>query len=260
MAWMRSAFSPVLLQLQYNALRIQPHTNSLILLKQLLAALAMGAHGAVGRSACESCLYIVTPCFHFVSAPLYLHIIHSSAHSTFNYIGYHFNKLISAFNRGNLVEARTIQVLSICIHQLLFTSLNILCQSVTEVFVYCPRVVQDARASPLRHETWWVKVVRWCFFNSTWSKGNMILSAPFWKSFIVFDRLWSGSEQAADDWGVRLVSGAPTATCDALFSILCSVHCGEILQYFSWTRMIFHEGLVKPENLNNMWRTPCNCY
>lgn len=186
MAWMRSAFSPVLLRLQYNALRIQLHTNSLILLKQLLAALAMGAHGAVGRSACESCLYIVTPCFHFVSAPLYLHIIHSSAHSTFNYIGYHFNKLISAFNRGNLVEARTIQVLFICIHQLLFTSLNILCQSVTEVFVYCPRVVQDARASPLRHETWWVKVVRWCFFNSTWSKGNMILSTPLLKKLYCF--------------------------------------------------------------------------
>lgn len=156
MAWMRSAFSPsVLLILQYNALRLQPYTNSLILLKQLLAALAMGAHGAVGRSACESCLYIVTPCFHFFSATLYLHIIHSSAHSTFNYIGYHFNKLISAFNRGDLVEARTIQVLPICIRQLLFsTSLNILCQSVTEVFVYCPQAVQDAGASPLCHETW----------------------------------------------------------------------------------------------------------
>lgn len=132
----------------------------------------MGAHGAVGRSACKSCLYIVRLCFHFFSATSYLHVIHSSAHSTFNYIGYHFNKLILAFNRGDLVEARTIQVLSI-----FFISLNILCQSVTEVFVYRPRAVQDARASPLRHETWWVKVLRWCFFNNTWSKGNMILSA-----------------------------------------------------------------------------------
>ncbi|KAM7388380.1 hypothetical protein PAMP_024558 [Pampus punctatissimus] len=45
--------------------------------EQLLAALALGAQGAVG--------------------------------STYNYIGCHFNKLISAFEKGNLVQARTIQ-------------------------------------------------------------------------------------------------------------------------------------------------------
>uniref|UniRef100_A0A1A7W6X6 N-acetylneuraminate lyase n=1 Tax=Iconisemion striatum TaxID=60296 RepID=A0A1A7W6X6_9TELE len=45
--------------------------------EQLLAALAMGAHGAVG--------------------------------STYNYIGCHVNKLLSAFEKGDLVQARTIQ-------------------------------------------------------------------------------------------------------------------------------------------------------
>ncbi|KAM7410129.1 hypothetical protein PAMA_001531 [Pampus argenteus] len=45
--------------------------------EQLLAALALGAQGAVG--------------------------------STYNYIGCHINKLISAFEKGNLVQARTIQ-------------------------------------------------------------------------------------------------------------------------------------------------------
>lgn len=45
--------------------------------EQLLGALAMGAHGAVG--------------------------------STYNYMGCHFNKLISAFEKGDLVQARTIQ-------------------------------------------------------------------------------------------------------------------------------------------------------
>lgn len=45
--------------------------------EQLLAALAMGCHGAVG--------------------------------STYNYIGCHINKLISAFEKGDLAKARTIQ-------------------------------------------------------------------------------------------------------------------------------------------------------
>ncbi|KAM7410127.1 hypothetical protein PAMA_001531 [Pampus argenteus] len=63
--------------------------------EQLLAALALGAQGAVG--------------------------------STYNYIGCHINKLISAFEKGNLVQARTIQVLHIFV--LLFpASPNILHQ------------------------------------------------------------------------------------------------------------------------------------
>lgn len=45
--------------------------------EQLLAALAMGAHGAVG--------------------------------STYNYVARHVNKLISAFEKGDIVQARTIQ-------------------------------------------------------------------------------------------------------------------------------------------------------
>ncbi|XP_013860107.1 N-acetylneuraminate lyase [Austrofundulus limnaeus] len=45
--------------------------------EQLLAGLAMGAHGAVG--------------------------------STYNYIGCHVNKLLSAFEKGDLVQARSIQ-------------------------------------------------------------------------------------------------------------------------------------------------------
>ncbi|CAF95852.1 unnamed protein product, partial [Tetraodon nigroviridis] len=45
--------------------------------EQLLAALALGAHGAVG--------------------------------STYNYVGRHINNLISAFNSGDLIEARSIQ-------------------------------------------------------------------------------------------------------------------------------------------------------
>nr|XP_019936977.1 PREDICTED: N-acetylneuraminate lyase [Paralichthys olivaceus]XP_019936978.1 PREDICTED: N-acetylneuraminate lyase [Paralichthys olivaceus]XP_019936980.1 PREDICTED: N-acetylneuraminate lyase [Paralichthys olivaceus] len=56
----------------------QPHWSCLYGLdEQLLAALAMGAHGAVG--------------------------------STYNYMGCHINKLIAAFEKGDLVQARTIQ-------------------------------------------------------------------------------------------------------------------------------------------------------
>ncbi|KAF1385825.1 hypothetical protein PFLUV_G00111780 [Perca fluviatilis] len=56
----------------------QPHWSVLYGVdEQLLAALAMGSHGAVG--------------------------------STYNYAGCHFNKLISAFENGDLVQARTIQ-------------------------------------------------------------------------------------------------------------------------------------------------------
>uniref|UniRef100_A0A3Q3VW48 N-acetylneuraminate lyase n=1 Tax=Mola mola TaxID=94237 RepID=A0A3Q3VW48_MOLML len=60
----------------------QPHWSLLYGVdEQMLAALALGAHGAVG--------------------------------STYNYIGCHVNKLISAFNNGDLVQARKIQVPSI---------------------------------------------------------------------------------------------------------------------------------------------------
>uniref|UniRef100_A0A3Q3VJY3 N-acetylneuraminate lyase n=1 Tax=Mola mola TaxID=94237 RepID=A0A3Q3VJY3_MOLML len=56
----------------------QPHWSLLYGVdEQMLAALALGAHGAVG--------------------------------STYNYIGCHVNKLISAFNNGDLVQARKIQ-------------------------------------------------------------------------------------------------------------------------------------------------------
>lgn len=56
----------------------QPHWSVLYGMdEQLLAALAMGAHGAVG--------------------------------STYNYIGCHVNNLMSAFEKGDLVQARTIQ-------------------------------------------------------------------------------------------------------------------------------------------------------
>ncbi|CAI5639275.1 unnamed protein product [Oreochromis niloticus] len=56
----------------------QPHWSVLYGVdEQLLGALAMGAHGAVG--------------------------------STYNYVGCHVNKLISAFETGDLVQARTIQ-------------------------------------------------------------------------------------------------------------------------------------------------------
>ncbi|CAM9201902.1 unnamed protein product [Lampetra planeri] len=59
--------------------RAQPHWSFLYGVdEQLLAALAMGAHGAVG--------------------------------STFNYLGCHFNKLIADFQRGDLVSARSTQV------------------------------------------------------------------------------------------------------------------------------------------------------
>ncbi|XP_067370304.1 N-acetylneuraminate lyase isoform X2 [Channa argus] len=56
----------------------QPHWSVLYGVdEQLLAALAMGAHGAVG--------------------------------STYNYIGCHVNELMLAFEKGNLIQARTIQ-------------------------------------------------------------------------------------------------------------------------------------------------------
>ncbi|XP_024908837.1 N-acetylneuraminate lyase isoform X2 [Cynoglossus semilaevis] len=56
----------------------QPHWSALYGVdEQLLAALAMGAHGAVG--------------------------------STYNYVGYHVNELMSAFDHGDIIQARTIQ-------------------------------------------------------------------------------------------------------------------------------------------------------
>ncbi|KAF7664730.1 hypothetical protein LDENG_00167110 [Lucifuga dentata] len=56
----------------------QPHWSILYGIdEQLLAALAMGAQGAVG--------------------------------STFNYVGCHVNELVSAFEKGDLLQARTIQ-------------------------------------------------------------------------------------------------------------------------------------------------------
>ncbi|XP_060933976.1 N-acetylneuraminate lyase isoform X1 [Limanda limanda] len=56
----------------------QPHWSCLYGVdEQLLAALAMGAHGAVG--------------------------------STYNYMGSHVNELMAAFEKGDLVQARTIQ-------------------------------------------------------------------------------------------------------------------------------------------------------
>ncbi|XP_040897085.1 N-acetylneuraminate lyase isoform X1 [Toxotes jaculatrix] len=56
----------------------QPHWSVLYGVdEQLIAALAMGAHGAVG--------------------------------STYNYVGCHVNELISAFEKGDLVQARAIQ-------------------------------------------------------------------------------------------------------------------------------------------------------
>ncbi|XP_051929718.1 N-acetylneuraminate lyase isoform X2 [Hippocampus zosterae] len=58
--------------------RIQPHWSILYGVdEQLLAALALGAHGAVG--------------------------------STYNYLGSHMNKLLSEFDSGNLVQARNLQ-------------------------------------------------------------------------------------------------------------------------------------------------------
>uniref|UniRef100_A0A665V9C8 N-acetylneuraminate lyase n=1 Tax=Echeneis naucrates TaxID=173247 RepID=A0A665V9C8_ECHNA len=60
---------------------IQSHCSALYGIdEQLLAALPFGAHGAVG--------------------------------STYNYLGYHVNKLLTAFEKGDLFEARKIQVLS----------------------------------------------------------------------------------------------------------------------------------------------------
>lgn len=56
----------------------QPHWSILYGVdEQLLAALALGAHGAVG--------------------------------STYNYVGCHVNKLVSAFEKGDLAQARSIQ-------------------------------------------------------------------------------------------------------------------------------------------------------
>ncbi|XP_039985447.1 N-acetylneuraminate lyase isoform X2 [Xiphias gladius] len=56
----------------------QPHWSVLYGVdEQLLAALAMGAHGAVG--------------------------------STYNYVGCHVNELISAFEKGDIIKARAIQ-------------------------------------------------------------------------------------------------------------------------------------------------------
>lgn len=61
-----------------------------------------------------------------------------------------------------------------------------------------------------------------------------------WRCFIVIDRLWPGSEQAADEWGVRLVSGASSAPRDAVSSRSRSVHRSETSQHFSLTLMRSH--------------------
>ncbi|XP_071778020.1 N-acetylneuraminate lyase [Centroberyx gerrardi] len=71
----------------------QPHWSLLYGVdEQLLAALAMGAHGAVG--------------------------------STYNYLGYHVNQLISAFEKGDLSQARTIQ----------FKAQELLCYAIKQGF------------------------------------------------------------------------------------------------------------------------------
>lgn len=69
-----------------------------------------------------------------------------------------------------------------------------------------------------------------------------------WNCLIVIDRLWSGSEQAADEWGVGLVSGAPSPPRDAMSSCSRSVHQTEISQHFFWI-MICSHWIVEP------WKT-----
>lgn len=51
-----------------------------------------------------------------------------SANSTYNYLGCHVSELILAFEKGDLIQARTIQVLSILL--LIPASLLIICINV----------------------------------------------------------------------------------------------------------------------------------
>lgn len=84
--------------------------------QQLLAALAMGAHGAVGRSVSQ--LYelllfnLSVSLVNWISTFLVI-VFHFSAFSTFNYVGCHVSELVSAFEKGDLLHARMIQVQSI---------------------------------------------------------------------------------------------------------------------------------------------------
>lgn len=143
-----------------------------------------------------------------------------------------------------------------CCPQLLF---DILYQLVTDIF--CLISTSSSRCKSFSVMPWNL-VSEGCvvtFFYQTIHSLKIIICTCaiavflylFWNGFIVFDRLWSGSEQAADDWGVRLVSGAPSTSCDALSWLLCSVHCAEISQHFSWM-LIFSDWIVQTwKFLNN---------
>lgn len=63
----------------------------------------MGANGAVGRSVTLYDVFITPFSANFLTRV--------SSCSTFNYLGSHVNKLLSAFERGDLIQARAIQVL-----------------------------------------------------------------------------------------------------------------------------------------------------
>lgn len=148
------------------------------------------------------------------------------SHSTYNYIGCHVNKLVSAFEKGDLVQARSIQVLVCCAWLLrcfwsdLFKHLSLF------LLLFA---VQNAGASELRHETWWVMLVKLdlleecsCFY---------ILSC-----FALIDRLWCRSQQAADVGAVGFISGTPSTPPGAMSSWSHWADCSEISHSFFLTR------------------------
>lgn len=87
----------------------------------------------------------------FHSAILSIIIWKCHALSTYNYVGGHFNQLISAFNAGNLTQARKIQVTFNLVFCFLNHTIAILYQLVPDIFVSCPHSVQAAGASQPCH-------------------------------------------------------------------------------------------------------------
>lgn len=162
------------------------------------------------------------------------------------------NELISAFEKGDIAKARTIQVPSV---SFLFspTSLWYFCH-----FCYWHRCLISMSSSKCKS----FSVLPWNLVSKDviLPKDIIALQKLFLRlcinCFILIDRLWSGGEQTADVCGVRLVSRAPSTPSDAVFWRSCSVHRRETSETLSWT-LICSRWIVEPwKSLNNPTRLP----
>lgn len=175
-----------------------------------------------------------------------LHFNFYSSCSTYNYVGCHVNKLISAFEKGDLVQARTIQVLSIS--QFFFDVLHKFWLLTSFSNFHEQFKMQELLGYANKLGEWRLCHVYQMIYKINKCSCAITVLLCILNCFIVTGRLWSGSEQAADEWGVRLVSGAPPPPCDAMSSCTRSVHHTEISQHFFWI-MIRSHWMVEP------WKT-----